>query len=182
LKGSESIHKILDVWEISRSYLLELGCDVKIGEVQPSSGRMSCEKRIECIVNPKLFNITTSYQMHISQNSIKIGAGSLASLHYAICTFVQILRLCKHRFSNTGICEIEAVLIKDEPRFAHRAILLDISLRGRTPTLDYLLHAIDVWSSLKLSHLHLYSRLTPSCDWQFCYSKSQMVTLDRYCR
>ncbi|XP_011505439.1 PREDICTED: uncharacterized protein LOC105368183 isoform X2 [Ceratosolen solmsi marchali] len=182
IQGSESIHKILDVWEISRTHLLELGCDVKIGEVQPQSGRISYDKRIECIVNPKLFNVTTGYQLHITQNSIKVSAGSLAGLHYAVCTFVQILRLCKNRSNNTEICEIEAVLIKDEPRFGHRGILLDISLRGRTPTLEYLLHAIDVWCSFKLSHLHLYFRLTPSCDWQFCYSKSEMVTLDRYCR
>ncbi|CAB0045045.1 unnamed protein product, partial [Trichogramma brassicae] len=25
-------------------------------------------------------------------------------------------------------------------------------------------------------------RRTPSCDWQLCYSRSEMVTLDRYCR
>lgn len=172
----------MDVWEISRTHLLELGCDVKIGEVQPGSGRVTCDKRIECIVNPKLFNVAEGYQLHVSQNSIKVSAGSLAGLHYAVCTFVQILRLSKNRSSNAEICEIEAVLIKDEPRFGHRGILLDISLRGRAPTLDYLLHAIDVWSSFKLSHLHLYSRLTPSCDWQLCYTRSEMVTLDRYCR
>ncbi|XP_023247490.1 uncharacterized protein LOC106645899, partial [Copidosoma floridanum] len=182
IQSSESIHKILDVWEISRSHLLELGCDVKIGEVQPGSGRISCDKRVECIVNRKLFNVTEGYQLHISQNSIKVSAGSLAGLHYAVCTFVQILRLSRNRTSNVGICEIEAVLIKDSPRFCHRGILLDVSLRGRAPTLDYLLHIIDVWSSFKLSHLHLYSRLTPSCDWQLCYSRSEMVTLDRYCR
>ncbi|XP_014225797.1 uncharacterized protein LOC106651683 [Trichogramma pretiosum] len=186
IQGSESIHAILDVWEISRTHLLELGCDVKIGEVQPGSGRLSCDKRIECIVNSKLFNNTEGYQLHISQNSIKISAGSLAGLHYAICTFIQILKLNKQSNNNNNenneLCEIKAVLIKDEPRFRHRGILLDISLRGRAPALDYLLHAIDVWSSFKLSYLHLYSRLTPSCDWQLCYSRSEMVTLDRYCR
>lgn len=133
-------------------------------------------------MNRKLFNSSEGYQLHISQNSIKISAASLAGLHYAVCTFVQILRLSKQRSGNTEICEIEAVLIKDEPRFGHRSILLDISIRGRAPTLDYLLHAIDIWSSFKLSHLHLYARLTPSCDWQLCYSRSEMVTLDRYCR
>ena len=180
-QGTESIHKILDVWEISRTHLLELGYDVKIGEVQPGSGRWLGDNRIECIVNRKLFNVAEGYQLYISQNAIKISAGSLAGLHYAVCTFVQILRLSKNP-NAPEICEIESVLIKDEPRFMHRGILLDISPRGRIPTLEYLLHMIDLWSAFKISHLHLYSRLTPSCDWQLCYSRSEMVTLDRYCR
>ncbi|XP_015123310.1 uncharacterized protein LOC107045521 isoform X1 [Diachasma alloeum] len=181
IQGSESIHDILDVWEVSRTHLLDLGHDVKVGEVQPGSGRCTGDNRIECIVNKKLFNIAEGYQLNISQNSIRVSAGSLPGLHYAVCTFVQILRLSKNA-ETPGICEIEPVLIKDEPRFIHRGILLDVSPRGRTPTLDYLLYTIDLWSSFKISHLHLYSRLTPSCDWQLCYSRLEMVTLDRYCR
>lgn len=160
---------------------MELGHDVKIGEVQPSSGKLSSENKIECIVNKNLFNVSHGYQLHISQNSIKVCAGSLPGLHYAVCTFVQILRLSK-KDNTSETCEIEPVLIKDEPRFIHRGILLDISPRGRIPTLEYLLHMVDLWSSLKISHLHLYSRLTSACDWQLCYTKSEMVTLDRYCR
>lgn len=181
IQGSESIHDILDVWEVSRSHLLELGHDVKVGEVQPGSGRWLGDNRIECIVNRNLFNVIQGYQLHVSQSSIKVTAGSLAGLHYAISTFIQILRLCKND-DTPEICEIPAVLIKDEPKFIHRGILLDISPRGRTPTLDYLFHTIDLWSTFKISHLHLYSRLTPSCDWQLCYTRSEMVTLDRYCR
>ncbi|CAL1681579.1 unnamed protein product [Lasius platythorax] len=181
IQGSESVHKILDVWEISRTHLLELGHDVKIGEVQPSCGKLLNDITIECIVNKNLFNITDGYQLHITQNCIKVSAGSLAGLHYAVCTFVQILRLSKNR-NRSDLCEIEPVFIKDEPRFTHRGILLDISPRGRIPALEYLLHTIDLLSSFKISHLHLYSRLIPNCDWQLCYSKSEMVTLDRYCR
>ena len=94
---------------------------------------------------------------------------------------MQILRLNKSH-SKSEACEIVPVFIKDEPRFTHRGILLDISPRGRIPTLEYLLHMIDLWSSFKISYIQLYSRLTPNCDWQLCYSKSEMVTLDRYCR
>lgn len=169
------------MWEISRTHLLELDHDVKIGEVQPSCGKLLNDNMIECIVNRNLFNIADSYQLHITHNSIKVSAGSLAGLHYAVCTFVQILRLSKNQ-SRSEVCEIEPVFIKDEPRFAHRGILLDISPRGRVPTLEYLLHIIDILSSFKISHLHLYSRLVQNCDWQLCYSKSEMITLDRYCR
>ncbi|XP_046749548.1 uncharacterized protein LOC124413185 [Diprion similis] len=181
IQGTESIHSILDVWEISRSILLELGHDVKIGEVQPRSGKLYSDQQIECLVNGNLFNVSNGYQLLISQNVIKVTAGSLAGLHYAVCTFVQILRLCKtHKTSD--VCEIDAVLIKDEPRFKHRGVLLDISPRGRIPNLEYLFHMIELWSAFKISHLHLYSRLAPSCDWQLCYTRSEMVTLDRYCR
>lgn len=162
--------------------MLELGHDVKIGEVQPSCGKLLNDNTIECIVNRSLFNNADGYQLHITQNSVKVSAGSLAGLHYAVCTFVQILRLSKNQNSSSEMIEIEPVLIKDEPKFSHRAILLDISPRGRIPTLDYLLHTIDLLSSFKISHLHLFSRLIPNCDWQLCYSKSEMVTLDRYCR
>lgn len=166
---------------MSRNHLLELGHDVKIGEVQPSAGRLFSDNRIECVVNKNLFNNDNGYQLHISQNAIKVSAGSLAGLHYAISTFVQILRLSKTNESSE-VLEISPVFIKDEPRFVHRGILLDISPRGRIPNLEYLLHTIDLWSLFKISHLHLYSRLTPNCDWQLCYTKSEMVTLDRYCR
>ncbi|XP_046665376.1 uncharacterized protein LOC124357531 isoform X2 [Homalodisca vitripennis] len=40
---------------------------------------------------------------------------------------------------------------------------------------------IDKWSSLKVSHLHLYTRLVPSREWQLCYKQSDMVMIDRYC-
>lgn len=170
------------MWEVRRTHLLDLGCEVKIGEVQPGSGRLICDKRIECIVNRNLFNNLEGYLLHVSQNCIRVSAGSLAGLHYAICTFVQILRLSKTRTSRLGIWQIDPVLIKDEPAFKHRGILLDISPRGRVPTLEYLLHAIDVWSSFKVSYLHLYTKLSASCDWQLCYTKTEMVTLDRYCR
>lgn len=149
--------------------------------MQPSCGKLLNDNTIECIVNRNLFNIADGYQLHITHNSIKVSAGSLAGLHYAVCTFVQILRLSKTQ-NRSEVCEIEPVFIKDEPRFAHRGILLDISPRGRVPTLEYLLHIIDLLSAFKISHLHLYFRLVQNCDWQLCYSKSEMVTLDRYCR
>lgn len=62
----------------------------------------------------------------------RIGAGSLCGLHYALCTFTQLLRLS---VAEPGNSVLVPVLIQDHPAMRHRAVLLDISPRGRVPTL-----------------------------------------------
>ncbi|XP_046384322.1 uncharacterized protein LOC124154554 isoform X2 [Ischnura elegans] len=204
IQGNISMHRILDVWDVSRPSLLALGHDVKIGDVQPSCGRWShCQ--VECTVNDALFAAPDSYQIHITSQKVRMSASSLAGLHYAICTFVQLLRLSHHgevlehnvdrssELEQSGeshgegarggtVSGLQSMLIQDWPTLRHRGVLLDISPRGRIPTLDFLFHMIDLWSSMKVSHLHLYTRLLPSSEWQLCYSRSEMVTIDRYCQ
>ncbi|KAG8227825.1 hypothetical protein J437_LFUL008469 [Ladona fulva] len=202
LQGNVSMHRILDVWDVSRPSLLALGHDVKIGDVQPSCGRWTpCQ--VECTVNDALFTASDAYQIHISSQKVRMSASSLAGLHYAICTFVQLLRLSQQGEISDQSNEkptdseqtgeggditrgaapgLQSMLIQDWPTLCHRGVLLDISPRGRIPTMDYLFHMIDLWSSMKVSHLHLYTRLMPSSEWQLCYSRSEMVTIDRYCQ
>lgn len=182
VQGNVSVHRILDVWDLSRTALLALGYNVKIGDIQPVAG-METESQVECTVNEDLFSHRDAYQIHISSIKVKIAAASLAGLHYALCTFTQLLRLSVAAAEQEGRKpNLPPVLIQDYPTQRHRAVLLDISPNGRVPILDYLFHLIDVWSSLKISHLHLYTRLLPSHEWQLCYSKSEMVTIDRYCQ
>ncbi|XP_026288874.1 uncharacterized protein LOC113213876 isoform X3 [Frankliniella occidentalis] len=182
VQGNVSVHRILDVWDLSRTALLALGYNVKIGDIQPAAG-METESQVECTVNEDLFSHRDAYQIHISSIKVKIAAASLAGLHYALCTFTQLLRLSVAAAEQEGRKPtLPSVLIQDYPTQRHRAVLLDVSPNGRVPILDYLFHLIDVWSSLKISHLHLYTRLLPSHEWQLCYSKSEMVTIDRYCQ
>lgn len=178
IQSPVSIHRILDIWDICRPTLIALGFDVKIGDVQPSCGKWT-ESQVECIVNEDLFPSKDCYQIHINSDRARIGAGSLCGLHYALCTFTQLLRLS---VAGPGNSMLVPVLIQDHPAMRHRAVLLDMSPRGRIPTLDFLFHMINLWSSMKVSHLHLYTQLLPSSEWQLCFTRSEMVSIDRYCQ
>uniref|UniRef100_A0A1S4N319 Beta-hexosaminidase bacterial type N-terminal domain-containing protein n=1 Tax=Pediculus humanus subsp. corporis TaxID=121224 RepID=A0A1S4N319_PEDHC len=171
LQGTESIHKILDVWEISVPALLTLGYSVKIGDVQPSFGKFSSSP-IECTVNGNLFSRSDTYQIHINSSKVHITANSLRGLHYSILTFTQMLKLSENSV-------LPSVLIHDYGCLRHRGVLLDISPRGRIPNLEFLFSIIETLSSLKINYLHLYTRLLPSNEWQLCYSKREMVAIDR---
>ncbi|XP_021936074.1 uncharacterized protein LOC110837829 isoform X2 [Zootermopsis nevadensis] len=172
------IHRILDVWDICQPALLTLGFDVKIGDIQPSCGKWT-ESQVECIVSEDLFPSKDSYQIHINSTRVRIAAGSLPSLHYSLCTFIQLLRLSG---GEPGSSVLVPVLIQDHPTIRHRAVLLDISPRGRVPSPDFLFQMVSLWSSLKVSHLHLYTQLLPSSEWQLPFTRSEMVTIDRYCQ
>ena len=58
------------MWDLSRTALLALGYNVKIGDIQPVAG-METESQVECTVNEDLFSQRDAYQIHIS--SIKVG-------------------------------------------------------------------------------------------------------------
>ncbi|XP_054264092.1 uncharacterized protein LOC128987330 isoform X1 [Macrosteles quadrilineatus] len=176
VQSSTNVHEILNVWEIHRSQLLKLGLDVRVKDVQPSCGR-PVSSQVTCVVNPQLFSHQHAYQIHISTDKVQISADSVTGLHYAVCTFTQLLQLAQAQDS----LDLVPVLIQDHPAMKHRAVLLDIAPLSRVPTLDYLFEMIDKWSSLKISHLHLYTRLVSSREWQLCYKQSDMVMIDRYC-
>jgi hypothetical protein len=36
---------------------------------------------------------------------------------------------------------------------------------------DFLFHMINLWLSMKLSHLHMYTQLLGSCEWQLCFTR-----------
>ncbi|EEB20158.1 conserved hypothetical protein [Pediculus humanus corporis] len=156
---------------ISVPALLTLGYSVKIGDVQPSFGKFSSSP-IECTVNGNLFSRSDTYQIHINSSKVHITANSLRGLHYSILTFTQMLKLSENSV-------LPSVLIHDYGCLRHRGVLLDISPRGRIPNLEFLFSIIETLSSLKINYLHLYTRLLPSNEWQLCYSKREMVAIDR---
>ncbi|XP_063217542.1 uncharacterized protein LOC134528147 [Bacillus rossius redtenbacheri] len=175
VKEHTPVHRILDVWDVCRPALISLGYDAKIGDVQPACGRRT-DSQVECAVNGALFSLRDAYQIHVTASRVRMTAASLAGLHYACCTFIQLLRLCREDGS------LAPLIIQDSPAMRQRAVLFDISPHGRVPTLDYLFDMISIWSSLKISHLHLYTRLSPGSTWPLCFTKGEMVTIDRYCQ
>jgi len=77
-------------------------------------------------------NFTTRIVLGGTLLQVRIGAGSLAGLHYALCTFTQLLRLSSAEPGNNVLVP---VLIQDHPAMRHRAVLLDMSPQGRVPAL-----------------------------------------------
>ncbi|KAJ8869921.1 hypothetical protein PR048_028932 [Dryococelus australis] len=164
VKGDTPVHRILDVWDVCRPALISLGYDAKIGDVQPACGRWT-DSQVECVVNGDLFSLRDAYQIHVTASRVRITAASLAGLHYACCTFIQLLRLCREDGS------LVPMIAQDSPAMRQRGVLFDISPHGRIPALDYLFDMISIWSSLKISHLHLYTRVSPGLDWPLCFTK-----------
>ncbi|XP_072155100.1 uncharacterized protein [Bemisia tabaci] len=173
-----SIHRVLDVWERARPALLALNLNVTVKDVQPYSGQLT-DAQIECIINPHLFTMYNAYQIHISPLKITISCESLSSLHYALNTLTQLFQIAS-RLNN--VISVSPALIYDYPSIKHRAVLLDISPSSRVPSMDYLLDIIEKLSWLKISHLHLYSRLSPTSSWPLCFKQGEMLSIDRYCQ
>ena len=83
LEGTCFFCRILDVWDICRPALIDLGFDVKIGDVQPSCGKWT-ESQVERVGNEDIFPSKTSYQIHINSDRVCRG-------FYAFCrTFVVL--------------------------------------------------------------------------------------------
>ncbi|XP_046665374.1 poly [ADP-ribose] polymerase tankyrase-like isoform X1 [Homalodisca vitripennis] len=128
IQTATNVHEILNVWEVHRSRLLKLGLDVRVRDVQPSCGR-PYSSQVQCVVNPDLFSHQHAYQIHISSDKVQISSDSVTSLHYAVCTFTQLLQLAHAQDS----LDLVPVLIQDYPAMKHRGVLLDIAPMSRVP-------------------------------------------------
>nr|CAD7571545.1 unnamed protein product [Timema californicum] len=185
VKGATPVHRILDVWDVCGPSLHRLGYITKIGDVQPACGRWT-EIQVECTVNEDLFPTSDSYRIHISTEKVRITASNLVGLHYACCTFIQLLRLCKTESISESL---SPMLVQDYPAFKHRAVLLDISPRGRIPSLGMALGILFKCSREQLidSCLKNVTNVTQTVrrDTLECrrswFGASEMVTIDRYC-
>lgn len=103
------------------------------------------------------------YRIEIRPDAVELRGSGAAGLRYAVETAVQLLGPGKGKGKGKGkatsvgslpVCEIE-----DEPDFAMRGVMLDIS-RGKVPTLETLLGLVDIAVKLKLNTLMLYTEHT----------------------
>lgn len=90
------------------------------------------------------------YRAEITTDAVEIRAGGPAGLRYAVETIAQLL----DPSGCLPACEIE-----DEPDFAMRGVMLDVS-RGKVPTFEGLCGLVDVLVKLKLNTLMLYTEHT----------------------
>ncbi len=95
------------------------------------------------------------YRIEVRPGAIEIRAGGPAGLRYAVESLIQLLGHGHAR----PLREIPACEIEDEPDFALRGVMLDVS-RGKVPTLETLFGLVDVFVKLKLNALMLYTEHT----------------------
>ena len=86
------------------------------------------------------------YQIKVNKNGIKCYYSDEEGKHNAILTLYQILKQQK---------QLTTCLIKDEPLFKVRSIMIDIS-RNKVPTLKTLMQIIDELALVKINDLQLY--------------------------
>lgn len=105
-----------------------------------------------------------SYSLVVGKNGVKIESSSEAGLFYGVQTLLQLVE------SNDGA--LPYVEIADEPRFAHRGMMLDCSRHFLT--LDFLKKQIDMMAYLKLNRFHWH--LTDGTGWRLQIDKYPELT------
>lgn len=91
------------------------------------------------------------YVLHITPRQIALIGGDGAGLFYAAMTFRQLVRQFREALPS---CRIE-----DEPDFAVRGVMLDIS-RDKVPTMETLFRLVEELAEWKINHLELYTEHT----------------------
>ena len=103
-----------------------------------------------------------AYKLNISREKIEITAPSAAGVFYGLQTLVQL--------NDNG--EFAACRIEDEPRFAYRGVMLDVSRHwfGK----EHVKKQIDILSRYKFNRLHLH--LTDAAGWRIEIDKYPRLT------
>jgi len=119
------------------------------------------------------------YRLLIDEKSIVIEAGPGEGLRHALVTLAQLIR----RFGR----DLQGVTIEDEPLFAFRGAMLDVS-RDKVPTMASLFATVDALESFKVNHLQLYTEHTFAYSgheeaWAGCspITPEEARELDDYC-
>jgi hexosaminidase len=141
--------------------------------------------RIALILQPGTNGLPSDgYTLDIDESGVTIRAAAAAGLFYGVCTLGQLLKLG----ASNGVVTLQFVRIADQPSFARRGVMLDIS-RDKVPTLETTLALVDLLSSLKINELQLYMEHTFAYAghekvWQDAspFSGAEIETLDRFCR
>lgn len=177
--GAIPVHKIVDVWDIHKIWLEEVGCRVSLGTVVGVRDPPT-QHTFTCIVDSALTSHPHQYTLTVQDNKVTMVCGSLESLHSALVTLVQLLRVCTSTTDGSEKCSVPPVVITDQPSLVHRGVLMDLSPHARVPILERVYQMVDSLLALKINQLHLLLKLTPTACSQ-PYSPSEIVSLDRYC-
>lgn len=104
-----------------------------------------------------------AYQLTITPNGVTIQATTGAGLFYGATTLLQM-----HMESP----ELPACVIKDEPRFEYRGLMMDVSRHFFSK--EFVLKQIEALSYFKMNRLHLH--LTDGAGWRLEIKKYPRLT------
>jgi hexosaminidase len=125
-----------------------------------------------------------AYELAVDESGVEIQASSEAGLFYGVCTLAQLFRLA----AEGGSLRLPWLRIEDEPSFARRGVMLDVS-RDKVPSLATTLELVELFASLKLNELQLYMEHTFAYVghervWADAspFTGAEIEALDRFCR
>ena len=128
-----------------------------------------------------------AYSLEIDAAGARVSASSKAGLFYGVCTLGQLLKLGE-RAGRPGPVSLPVLRIQDQPSFARRGVMLDIS-RDKVPTLETTLQLVELLASLKINELQLYMEHTFAYAghekvWENAspFTAADIRTLDAFCR
>ncbi|NLZ94666.1 MAG: family 20 glycosylhydrolase [Bacteroidales bacterium] len=124
-------------------------------------------KQLQVIVNPKFSSNKEGYLLLINNSGITIKASGFGGAFYGVQTLSQLLEYN----SNNGTT-LPHVEIEDQPRFAYRGFMLDVS-RHFFP-LDFVKKQIDLMAHYKLNTFHWH--LTDGPGWRLEIEKYPELT------
>ena len=127
-----------------------------------------------------------AYQLLIEPAGIHLKANSPAGLNHGIHTLLQWIR-ARIEPGQGGLKTLRCLEIEDEPSFAERGVMLDVS-RDRVPTMQTLFALVEELSTFKYNRLQLYTEHTfayPSYpevwDGTSAIEPEEMRQLDAHC-
>lgn len=126
----------------------------ELSKVMTVSPALSSEGNQNIIsIQEKAITSTEGYELEISPTHANIYASSAAGAFYAIQTLKNLLPVQSWKTKQNSIA-IATWRIKDEPRFRHRAFMMDIA-RNYLPKTQ-ILKVLDVLSLYKINVFHLH--------------------------
>ena len=115
------------------------------------------KSKLELTIDKDFSNNKEAYSLSINKKGVTIKASDFAGIFYGVQTLSQLLEFDSDNSNTLPFIEIE-----DEPRFAYRGFMLDVS-RHFFP-LDFLKKQIDMMAHYKLNTFHWH--LTDGPGWR----------------
>ena len=148
-------------------------------EIRAASG-LAEREGVVAVIDRKAVTKREAYHLTIGDERIGIVARDGAGLAYGFATLTQIVRQFGKR--------LPQVHIEDEPEFANRGVMLDVS-RDRVPTMPALYGLVDMLAEWKVNQFQLYIEHTFAYDqhravWKDAspFTGEEILALDAYCR
>ncbi|XP_052768844.1 uncharacterized protein LOC128209056 isoform X2 [Mya arenaria] len=138
------------------------------------------ETHVVCHVSQRLCPEKGGYKLTVMKKQVKILSHDINSLHHAIATLLQLLRM--YRDNEKKRISIPQLRIDDWPDVPYRGALLDIS-QGRVPNVETFKETVKLLASLKINQIYLYIRFRhlEQVVWQICYGVDELTDLDDFC-